>query len=75
MCEVIWEEAATATLDVGFMDELGGIEKWFKVLSEAERTASLYTILQQADPAQIKFLALVLRQMYNTAPLRASGNG
>lgn len=35
----------------------------FRLLSESEQTASLYTLLQHAKPVQIKFLAAVLTQM------------
>lgn len=35
----------------------------YKLLSESEQTASLYTLLQHAKPAQVKFLAAVLTQM------------
>ena len=45
--EATLEEMATATLDQDFKDELSAIEQWFRVLSEAERTAALYALLQQ----------------------------
>ena len=38
--ETTLEEMATATLDQDFKDELSAIEQWFRVLSEAERTAA-----------------------------------
>jgi len=37
--ETTLEEMAAATLDQDFKDELSAIEQWFRVLSEAERTA------------------------------------
>ncbi|KAG0009212.1 hypothetical protein BGZ80_002631, partial [Entomortierella chlamydospora] len=40
------EEMAVVSLDTVFKDELSTIESWFRVLSEAERTAALYSLLQ-----------------------------
>lgn len=54
---------AAASEDPKFREELGTIEQWFKLLSESEQTASLYTLLQHANQAQVKFLAAVLNQM------------
>ena len=45
--ETTLEEMAAATLDQDFKDELSAIEQWFRVLSEPERTAALYALLQQ----------------------------
>lgn len=44
----------------------------FKLLSESEQTASLYTLLQHAKPAQVKFLSAVLQQMSDGAPAVAA---
>jgi len=54
---------AAASEDPKFREELGTIEQWFKLLNESEQTASLYTLLQHANQAQVKFLAAVLTQM------------
>ncbi|KAF5388854.1 hypothetical protein D9757_005648 [Collybiopsis confluens] len=54
---------AVASEDPKFREELGTIEQWFKLLSESEQTASLYTLLQHARPGQVKFLSAVLQQM------------
>jgi hypothetical protein len=35
----------------------------FTFLSDSEQTASLYTLVQHAKPAQLKFLSAVLSQM------------
>jgi hypothetical protein len=40
----------------------------FKVLSEAERTAALYTLLQHSNQGQIRFLIAVLQQMAGPNP-------
>lgn len=43
------EEMAAASLDQNFKEELVAIEQWFRVLSEAERTAALYSLLQHSS--------------------------
>ncbi|ORY15833.1 hypothetical protein BCR34DRAFT_153383 [Clohesyomyces aquaticus] len=67
--EVTLEEMATATLDQDFKDELSAIEQWFRVLSEAERTAALYALLQQTTQVQIRFFIQVLQQMSKSLPM------
>lgn len=63
------EEMAAATLDQDFKDELSAIEQWFRVLSEAERTAALYALLQQTTQVQIRFFIQVLSQMGKSHPM------
>lgn len=63
------EEMAAATLDQDFKDELSAIEQWFRVLSEAERTAALYALLQQTTHVQIRFFIQVLSQMGKSHPM------
>lgn len=63
------EEMAAATLDQDFKDELSAIEQWFRVLSEAERTAALYALLQQTTQVQIRFFIQVLQQMSKSHPM------
>ncbi|KAG4030337.1 hypothetical protein MFRU_012g00780 [Monilinia fructicola] len=63
------EEMAAATLDQDFKDELSAIEQWFRVLSEAERTAALYALLQQTTQVQIRFFIQVLQQMGKSHPM------
>lgn len=63
------EEMANAALDQEFKDELSAIEQWFRVLSEAERTAALYALLQQATQVQIRFFIQVLQQMAKSHPM------
>lgn len=62
------DEMAAATLDQDFKDELSAIEQWFRVLSEAERTAALYALLQQTTPVQIRFFIAILQQMGRSHP-------
>jgi hypothetical protein len=67
--ETTLEEMAAATLDQDFKDELSAIEQWFRVLSEAERTAALYALLQQTTQVQIRFFIGVLQQMAKSHPM------
>lgn len=67
--ETTLEEMAAATLDQDFKDELSAIEQWFRVLSEAERTAALYALLQQTTQVQIRFFIQVLTQMGKNHPM------
>jgi hypothetical protein len=69
--EATLEEMAAASLDQSFKEELGAIEQWFKVLSEAERTAALYSLLQNSTQVQIRFFITVLQQMARTDPMNA----
>ncbi|KAI5450534.1 Flap-structured DNA-binding and RNA-binding protein [Naganishia albida] len=62
---------ATASLDQAFTDELNAIEQWFRVLSENERTAALYSLLQHATTSQIRFFQKVLSQMSQSDPMTA----
>ncbi len=50
-------------LDDTFNDELMAIENWFRVLSDPERTACLYSLLKGTTPLQIRFFITVLQQM------------
>ena len=43
----------------------------FKVLSEAERTAALYSLLQHSTQVQIRFFITVLQQMARSDPMTA----
>jgi hypothetical protein len=65
--EATLEEMANASLDM--KEELGAVEQWFRVLTEAERTAALYSLLQQATQVQIRFFLTVLQQMASKTPV------
>jgi hypothetical protein len=47
------------------------IRAGFKVLSEAERTAALYSLLQHSTQVQIRFFITVLQQMARADPMTA----
>ncbi|ODQ51389.1 hypothetical protein SAICODRAFT_95498 [Saitoella complicata NRRL Y-17804] len=63
------EEMAAASLDTNFKEELSAIEQWFRVLSEAERTAALYSLLNGTTSVQKRFLIQVLREMLRSDPM------
>jgi hypothetical protein len=67
--ESMLEDMAAATLDQDFKDELSAIEQWFRVLSEAERTAATYALIQQTTQMQQRFFAQVLNQMSKSHPI------
>lgn len=69
--EATLEEMAAASLDQNFKEELSAIEQWFRVLSEAERTAALYSLLQSSTQVQIRFFITVLQQMARADPVTA----
>jgi hypothetical protein len=68
-CEIALEEMAATKLDKDYMDELAAIERWFRVLSNTERTASLYSFVQQITQGHIRFLLQVLQQMAESHPM------
>ncbi|BGP16146.1 hypothetical protein JCM10213_006080 [Rhodosporidiobolus nylandii] len=70
--EATLEEMAAASLDPNFKEELGAIEQWFRVLSEAERTAALYSLLQSSTQMQMRFFITVLQQMARQDPMQAA---
>ncbi|KAF9195345.1 hypothetical protein BGZ50_004721 [Haplosporangium sp. Z 11] len=65
------EEMGVVSLDTVFKDELSTIESWFRVRSEAERTAALYSLLQHSSQVQIRFFITVLQQMAKKDPVGA----
>ncbi|ORX99247.1 hypothetical protein K493DRAFT_313285 [Basidiobolus meristosporus CBS 931.73] len=64
------EEMRSANLDQSFKDELNAIQQWYKTLSDAEKTAAMYSLLQFSTPAQIKFFIVALLQLANKEPLK-----
>ncbi|KAI8378882.1 hypothetical protein EDC96DRAFT_493514 [Choanephora cucurbitarum] len=64
--EQMLEEVAAASLDQDFKDELQHINTWLQCRSDAERTAALYTIVQNASQIQIRFLITVLQKLANS---------
>ncbi|KAK9466181.1 hypothetical protein V1512DRAFT_264053 [Lipomyces arxii] len=55
---------AIASPSATFKSELNSIETWFlNILTEPERTAALYTLLQHTTQVQIRFFMTVLKEM------------
>jgi hypothetical protein len=57
------EEMARANLEPTFKEELLAVENWFSALSEAERTAALYSLLHQSTQVQVRFFITVLQKL------------
>ncbi|KAJ2845619.1 Flap-structured DNA-binding and RNA-binding protein, partial [Coemansia erecta] len=57
------EDMAKVSLDPVFKDELTSIDQWFAVLTEPERTAALYSIMQHCSDLQVRFFITILQQM------------
>ena len=68
-CEIALEEMAAVMLDQDYKDEISAIEQWFRHLSHAEKTASLYALAQQITQVQIKLFLHVLQQMTKNHPM------
>lgn len=66
--EQMLEEVAAASLDETFKDELHHVNQWIRCRSDAERTAALYSVVQNASQIQIRFLIMVLQQLVNQDP-------
>ncbi|OLY83194.1 Protein VTS1 [Smittium mucronatum] len=64
--EDMLEDMAKVSLDPIFKDELNAIDQWFSVLSEPERTAALYNLIQHSSDVQIRFFITILQQMAKT---------
>ncbi|KAG2182214.1 hypothetical protein INT43_007141, partial [Umbelopsis isabellina] len=65
------EDMANASMDQNFKEELQHVEQWFRFLSEAERTAAVYSLLQHSTQVQARFFATVLQQIGKTDPVGA----
>ncbi|EIE79122.1 hypothetical protein RO3G_03827 [Rhizopus delemar RA 99-880] len=63
------ESMASASVDPKFKEEVQHVDQWFRYLNEAERTSTIYTLLQHSSQVQIRFFMTVLQQMSNRDPL------
>ncbi|CEP12356.1 hypothetical protein [Parasitella parasitica] len=63
------ESMATASLDPKYKEEIQHVDQWFRYLNEAERTATIYTLLQHSTQVQIRFFIAVLQQMDKKDPV------
>jgi len=60
--ESMLTDIGKANADPKFNEELTAIRKWFEVLTITEKTAALYSLLQDATTEQAKFLVSILEQ-------------
>ena len=64
-----------------FENELQVLEKWYNMLGEEERTATIYLLVQQATQAQISFLSealqcrIILEPSYQPKPTSSGEQG
>lgn len=65
------EAMASASLDPKYKEEVQHVDQWFRYLNEAERTATIYTLLEHSTQVQIRFFIVVLQQMSQKDPLSA----
>ncbi|KAI8391703.1 uncharacterized protein BYT42DRAFT_557766 [Radiomyces spectabilis] len=63
------DDMASAKLDQNFKEEMKHVEQWFSFLSEPEKTATLYALLQHASQVQARFFMNMLQQMIKRDPL------
>ncbi|KAK9692550.1 Flap-structured DNA-binding and RNA-binding protein, partial [Basidiobolus ranarum] len=64
------EDMSSANLDQNFKEELNAIQQWYKTLSESEKTAAMYSLLQFSTPVQIQFFIVALLQLANKEPMK-----
>ncbi|KAI8991440.1 hypothetical protein BDF20DRAFT_831477 [Mycotypha africana] len=65
------DEMASATLDQNFKEEMQHVDQWYRYLTEAEKTATMYTLLQHSSQVQVRFFINVLQQMVKRDPLHS----
>ncbi|KAI9476161.1 MAG: hypothetical protein EXX96DRAFT_576025 [Benjaminiella poitrasii] len=63
------DEMASATLDQNFKEEMQHVDQWYRYLTEAEKTATMYTLLQHSSQVQARFFINLLQQMLKRDPL------
>ncbi|KAI8364192.1 hypothetical protein BD560DRAFT_403264 [Blakeslea trispora] len=63
------DEMASTTLDQHFKEEMQHVDQWYRYLTEAEKTATMYTLLQHSSQVQARFFINLLQQMVKRDPL------
>jgi len=61
--ESAWAGVRTSMTDADFKNELEAIGQWHRLLSDSERWAAMYTLLQQLPHGQAQIAILLLRRM------------
>ncbi|OAC98828.1 hypothetical protein MUCCIDRAFT_134309, partial [Mucor lusitanicus CBS 277.49] len=49
--------------------EMQHVDQWYRYLTEAEKTATMYTLLQHSSQVQARFFINLLQQMVKRDPL------
>ncbi|KAI8996777.1 hypothetical protein BDB01DRAFT_830432 [Pilobolus umbonatus] len=57
------DEIASTTLDLNFQEDMQHVDQWYRYLTEAEKTATMYTLLQHSTQVQVRFFINILQQM------------
>jgi len=70
--EAVLSDISKANSDVKFREELATIEKWFAILTESEKTASVYSLVQNLTQQQLKFIAAVVQQKITPEETKAA---
>ncbi|KAI8985044.1 hypothetical protein BDB01DRAFT_835060 [Pilobolus umbonatus] len=66
------EEMATANSDQAFQDEMKHVNQWFFYLTDPEKTATLYTLIQGLSSIQLRFFNHVIQQMRQSQTKQAN---
>ncbi|KAI9012141.1 hypothetical protein CLU79DRAFT_770738 [Phycomyces nitens] len=69
------DEMAATNLDQTFKEEMQHVDQWYRYLSEAERTAAIYTLLQHSSQVQIRFFINLLQQLMKRGSLHGLLHG
>lgn len=67
--ELVLDSLASTSLDGNVKEEIKHVDQWYRHLSEAERTATMYALLQHSTPLQIRFFVTVLQQLGKQDPV------
>lgn len=67
--ELVLDSLASTSLDSNVKEEIKHVDQWYRYLSEPERTATMYALLQHSTPLQIRFFVTVLQQLGNQDPV------
>ncbi|CAO3597466.1 unnamed protein product [Absidia cylindrospora] len=67
--EMVLDSLVSASLDNNVKEEIKHVDQWYRYLSETERTATAYVLLQHSTPLQIRFFITVLQQLGKKDPV------
>ncbi|ORZ25653.1 hypothetical protein BCR42DRAFT_400618 [Absidia repens] len=67
--EMVLDSLVSTSLDNNVKEEIKHVDQWYRYLSETERTATAYALLQHSTPLQIRFFITVLQQLGKKDPV------